>query len=59
MNNPVKSSRRLNHSLTKRVIELHGKGYDHDFLMSANQRLLCLQNNANFKVAEVNINLVD
>ena len=59
MNNLGKNCRKLNCSLTKRVIELHSKGYDYDFLLLGNQHLLCLQNNSNFKVADVNISVID
>jgi len=59
MNSLDKNTRKLNSLLTKRVIELHSKGYDYDFLPSGNQHLLCLQNNADFKVTDVNINIID
>lgn len=59
MTNPEKNTRKLNYSLTRRVIELHRKGYDYDFLLLADQQLLCLQNNSNFKVADVSISVID
>jgi hypothetical protein len=59
MNSHEKTTRRVNSSLTKRVIELHGKGYDHDFLAAGKQHLLCLQNNQNFTVNDVNIKVID
>ncbi len=36
-------NRKLNCVITKRVIELHGMGYDQDFTMKAGQ-LICVQN---------------
>lgn len=59
MNNRYKNTRKLNFLLTRRVIELHGQGYDHDFLVSGDQHLICLQNNKNFNKEDVNIKVVD
>jgi hypothetical protein len=59
MNNRDKNTRKLNFLLTRRVIELHGQGYDHDFLVSGGRHLICLQNNKNFNVEDVNIKVVD
>jgi hypothetical protein len=59
MKNHGKNTRKLNFLLTRRVIELHGQGYDHDFLVSAGRHLICLQNNMNFNVEDVNIEVVD
>ncbi len=55
----LKQNRKLNGSITKRVIELHGQGYDHDFQITGNKALLCLQNNKNFPVDAVCITVVD
>ncbi len=59
MNNRDKNTRKLNFLLTRRVIELHGQGYDHDFLVAGGRHLICLQNNRNFNVEDVNIKVVD
>lgn len=49
----------MNGSITKRVIELHNLGYDHDFQITGNRALLCLQNNENFPVDAVRIAVID
>ena len=59
MNTHIKTSRKFNSSITKRVIELQAKGYDSDFLIMGDHKLKCLQNNLDFPVDAVNIKVVD
>lgn len=42
------SGRLVNKELTNRLIWLHAKGYDHDFCMTCNGYLTCLQNQQQF-----------
>ncbi|RFZ91169.1 hypothetical protein D0C36_19710 [Mucilaginibacter conchicola] len=58
MNISSKHHRKLNSAITRRVIELHSKGYDQDFMMQTN-RLLCIQNNEDFAASAVQIRVVD
>ncbi len=58
MNTRERNLRKLNGSITKRVIELHANGYEYDFLMLGSH-LLCLQNNQRFPVGAVDIKVVD
>lgn len=55
----VKACKKLNRTLTKWVIDLHGKGYINDFLQLNNQRLRCLQNSEDFPISDLNINVID
>lgn len=59
MNSPEKKNRKLNFSLTKRVIELHAKGYHFDYLVLHNGQLLCIQNSLAIPVNAVHINVID
>jgi hypothetical protein len=59
MNNSEKLSRKLNFLLTRRVIELHGQGYDYDFQVLGSRNLICLQSNKNFNLEDLNIKVVD
>jgi len=59
MNSPEKKNRKLNFSLTKRVIELHAKGYHFDYLILQNGQLLCIQNSLAISLHAVHINVVD
>ncbi len=58
MNTSEKKPRKLNASITQRVIELHANGYEYDFLMLGSH-LLCVQNNQRFPVGAVDIKVVD
>jgi hypothetical protein len=51
--------RKLNSSMTNKVIELHNTGYDHDFQLQGQQHVLCLQDNRLFNCDNVLIRLVD
>jgi len=48
----------INSSLTKKVIELHDRGYDCDFLLVDNKVFLCMQSNRSYPVKEVTVNAV-
>jgi len=48
----------MNETMTKKVIELHGKGYDCDFLLVGHKILLCMQNNRRYPVKDVMVNVV-
>jgi hypothetical protein len=58
MNSPGKI-RKLNFSLTRKVIELQAKGYHYDYLVLCNQHLLCAQNNQAIPMGAVHIQVVD
>lgn len=55
----VKTCKKLNRTLTKWVIDLHGKGYINDFSQINNQRLRCVQNCEDFSIEDLNINVID
>ena len=44
--------------MTRRVIELHAQGYDHDFLLLG-ENLFCLQINQDFPLSQVRIKVID
>lgn len=48
----------MNDSLTKKVIELHDKGYDCDFFLIGETVLLCMQTNRRYPVKDVTVNAV-
>ncbi|MDN3588387.1 hypothetical protein QWY86_17015 [Pedobacter aquatilis] len=48
----------MNDSLTKKVIELHDKGYDCDFLLIGDAFILCMQTNRKYPVNDVTVNVV-
>ena len=48
----------MNGSMTQKVIELHDKGYDCDFLLIGNKILVCVQNNNRYPVKDVMVNAV-
>ncbi len=50
---------KINVALTKKVIALHERGYTLDFSVTADYRLLCVQDERLFKVDEVVISLID
>jgi hypothetical protein len=52
-------TKKLNHVITSRVIDLHGQGYTDDFLPTDNHHFLCLQNSENFDIANLQINVID
>lgn len=58
MRNQTKSGK-INQALTKRVTELHNKGYDRDFCLTANHQLFCVQNNHVFIKESASIKLID
>ncbi len=51
--------RRVSIDLTRRVIELHGKGYELDFSVTADHRIRCNQDDRVFTVDQVLISLID
>lgn len=53
------SLRKLNLTLTNRIICLHQKGYTDDFLSINTEKLQCIQNGESFFIEDVRINLVD
>ncbi|WP_231424330.1 MULTISPECIES: hypothetical protein [Pedobacter] len=55
MKNRTRITNRLNVSITRKVIELQEKGYDCDFLILANDSLLCLQTNIKYPIKSVSI----
>ena len=50
---------RIKNGLTRRVAELHGRGYGFDFSVSGNKQFLCLQNNMVFINEAISVTLVD
>lgn len=46
-------------ALTQKVIALHGQGYVLDFSVTADQHILCIQDDRLFTVDQVTINVVD
>ncbi|WP_454801735.1 hypothetical protein [Mucilaginibacter phyllosphaerae] len=52
-------TKKLNHDITSRVIDLHGQGYTDDFLPTDDRHFLCLQNSENFDIKDININVID
>jgi hypothetical protein len=59
MKSQERKNRKLNLSLTKKVIELHAKGYHYDYLLLCNQQLLCVQNDHAVPATAVHIQVVD
>ncbi|MFD2585204.1 hypothetical protein ACFSR6_22090 [Pedobacter vanadiisoli] len=53
MKNRIRTTNRLNVSITKKVIELQEQGYDCDFLLLANGSLQCMQTNLNYPLSAV------
>jgi len=54
----IKGKLEMNGSITEKVIELHDKGYDCDFLLLDNKILVCMQTNRSFPVQDVQVNAV-
>jgi hypothetical protein len=52
-------SKKLNHTITSRVIDLHGQGYTNDFLPIKDETFVCLQNSENFAIADLYIKVID
>lgn len=55
MKNRIRTTNRLNVSITKKVIELQEQGYDCDFLLLANGTLQCMQTNFSYPLSTVAI----
>jgi hypothetical protein len=51
-------SRKMNGSLTRKLIELHDKGYVNDFLLTAKKNLLCIQDEVIFPIEHAAVRLV-
>ncbi|PWK77154.1 hypothetical protein LX99_02964 [Mucilaginibacter oryzae] len=54
----LKTCKKMNRTLTKWVIDLHGKGYTDDFLQLNSQRLRCLQNSEDFPITDLDIKVI-
>jgi hypothetical protein len=52
-------TKKLNPTITSRVIDLHGKGYTDDFLPANDHTILCVQNSENFAVTDLYIKVID
>jgi len=52
-------SKKLNRTITSRVIDLHGKGYTDDFLPTNEHTFLHIQNSENFTMADLSIKVID
>ena len=59
METQKKHCKTLNCTLTKRVIELHDRGYTEDFRDTPDKRFICIQSSEQFKTSELIICLVD
>jgi hypothetical protein len=59
MNSDIYNKRKLNGLMTRRLIELHGKGFDADFILLGNNYLMCLQNSDTFPHQSYSMLLVD
>lgn len=59
MRNLRPQSGRTNNRMTSRVIELHEKGYNMDFLLSEQQDFLCIQDSSSFEKDELYIMVID
>jgi len=51
--------KKMNHLITKRVIELQDQGYLYDFMVLGKQKFLCLQDSVCFHAPDVSIKVVD
>ena len=58
MNTPMTTPRFLNSSVTKKIMDLQGRGYEYDFNV-AGTNLICLQDDAVFSFDSVTVNLID
>jgi len=52
-------SKKLNHAITSRVIDLHSQGYTDDFLAAKDHTFHCLQNSEDFLITDLYIKVVD
>ena len=57
--NEQKSSPTVNGNLTRKVIMLHNQGYDCDFVITIDKRVLCLQDERSFSISEIFIKVID
>jgi len=55
----LKPTGQINCCLAKKVIELHGKGYDRDFSLVNDNVLLCVQDNSLFLLSTIQIKVID
>jgi len=53
-----KTQRIINSAMTRQVINLHEQGYVNDFCFHS-KRLLCMQNDVNFGINDVYIEVID
>lgn len=51
-------SRKINSSITDKVIELHNIGYVFDFLISDQEEVICLQDNKHFPRENVDVKVM-
>lgn len=51
-------SRKVNGSITRKVIELHNIGYVFDFSILDQQEVICLQDNKHFRKENVNVKVM-
>ena len=49
----------INPALTKKVIELHDRGYVFDFFVADDHSVLCVQDNRSFTIDQLTIKMVD
>jgi len=59
MKNQLAKTKRLNGRITKRVIELHEKGYSMDFHSISKHYYLCLQDSFGFAIDDLVIVVID
>jgi hypothetical protein len=50
---------RMSTALTRRVAELHARGYDHDFSLTGNQQLFCVQTSNVYLPEATSVKLID
>ena len=53
------TARKLNNALTRRVIDLHDRGYTNDFLPTTDNKFLCIQDSEDFSAGELDIKVID
>jgi hypothetical protein len=49
----------INRDLALKVIELHNDGYDFDFSITPDRRIICMQDNRSFSPDEISIKVTD
>ncbi len=52
-------SKKLNSTITARVIDLHSQGYIDDFLPTPDKTFMCLQNSENYAITDLSIKVID